>query len=217
MSGRALGLVVVAITLCAPPVGAQRLGMSGLVLGSRMEHRVNAGLGVEQASGFVFGGQGRVRFGSWFELGGHGFVGTLTPDSTFATERRVTEADVVGSLTAIPWLALQVGGSIRSYEGTLARQRWASVRVGGEGRLDLARGRMRGIVRAGLMPYVEVSGLTNPTTALYAGAGLEIELRPFVACIIYQLERYDFPAQAGLERSEQLASLTAGLGIALGR
>ena len=163
MSARSVATAVIAAVLMAPPLAAQGLGVSGLALGSRMEHRVSAGLGVEQTSGFVFGGQGRVRLGSWFELGGHGFVGTLTPDSTLAVERKVAEMDAVGSLTAIRWLALQVEGNARSCEGALARQRWASVRVGGEGRLDLARGRMRGIVRAGLMPYVEVSGLAKPT------------------------------------------------------
>ena len=210
-------ILIGAIVAAMPYQAAAQVSISGRVVGSSVEHRVNAGTGVEQSSGTVFGADVLITLGRWIELSGHGLNGKLKADSAFADDRDLTELEAVATVKAMPWLAFQVGTNLRSYTTLLARQRWTTVRLGAETRLRLA-GPLVGIIRAGLMPVVSISGLDDPDIAYHTGAGIEWRGRRVAASIIYSLERYDFPTGANVfQRLEQVSSLTAAFGLRFGR
>lgn len=212
------GTVCALLCVAAPtaPASAQ-LSVSGTGLVSVIEHRVNAGSGVEQSSGTTFGGVGRVGVGSALELVFQAASGELTADSAAADDRTVAEADVRAAVLAVPWLALYAGVGVRSYATTIARQRWISSRLGAEARLAFVGGALRGVVRFELLPTVTVSGLEKPNRALAAGAGIEWRIGILTAGVLYSLERYDFPLAGDVTRREQLSALSAQLGLRVGR
>lgn len=212
-------LVAAGLAFWVAEPAAGQVSLSAEGLGAYLQHRVDAGLGigVEQTSGTAFGGQGMVRIGQWVELSGFGLTGTLNPDSSFAEKRSFSEAEAVASVTAVPWLAVQLGANVRAYEAVLTTQRWITGRVGAELRLKLAGGAFRGQIGGGIMPLTSVDGLADPDLAFYAGAGVVWTFGPVRASARYVLERFDFPAQNGLSRHEQLERLAIGLGFGLGR
>jgi len=211
-AGLALGLAVLSVTPLHAQLGVQAGGVAAMT-----EHRVNAGRGVEQSSGTLLGGEGRLFIGSRMEVFVHAAGGKLTADSAFADDRDVGEAEVRASVLTVPWLALHAGFSVRSYGTVLARQRWTAVRFGGEARLAFVGGGVTGILRGEILPSVSVSGLEHPSRAYAAGAGLEYRAGVITVELRYDLERYDFPLVANVERREQLSSLKAHVGLTLGR
>jgi len=62
---------------------------------------------------------------------------------------------------------------------------------------------------------VSASGLRGPDTAFRAATGLEYRVRTTTLCVEYSLERYDFPAEAGVRRLEQLSAVTLLLELRL--
>src|SRR2546425_12925487 len=75
----------------------------------------------------------------------------------------------------------------------IARQRWTTVGLGAEARLDFATSPVRGVLRGGLLPVVAVHGLPGPDVALTAAAGMEYRSGSITGGLVYELERYDFP------------------------
>jgi hypothetical protein len=215
---RALAIVLVAGGLVATtsPAAAQ-LAVQGAGIVAMSEHRVDAGNGVEQSSGMLLGGEGRLFVGSRVEVFMHAAAGKLTADSAGADSRDLAEAEVRASVLTVPWLALHAGVSSRSYTTALVRQRWTALRLGGEIRLAFVGGGMIGTLRAEMLPSVSVSGLEKPSRAFAAGAGLDWGVGVLTLGLRYELERYDFPLAAGVERREQLSTLTAHAGLRLGR
>jgi len=211
-AGFALGLAL----LGAVPAHAQ-LGVQAAGVAAMAEHRVNAGRGVEQSSGTLLGAEGMLFIGTRMEFFVHAAGGKLTADSAFADDRDVGEAEVRASVLTVPWLALHAGFSVRSFGAALARQRWTALRFGGEARLAFVGGVVTGVLRGEILPGVTVSGLERPSRAYAAGAGLEYRAGVLTAGLRYDLERYDFPLVAGVERREQLSSLKAHVGLRLGR
>jgi hypothetical protein len=210
----ALGLGLLAATNA--PLRAQ-LGIQGAATVAMAEHRVDAGPGVEQSSGTLVGGEGRLFVGSRVELFLHAAGGKLTADSARADSRDLAEAQLRASVLTVPWLALHAGMSVRSYGTTLTRQRWTALRFGGEARLAFVGGGVTGVLRAEVLPSVTVSGLENPSRAFAAAAGLGWQVGKISLGVRYELERYDFPTVAGQVRREQLSVLTAHAGLRLGR
>ncbi len=200
----------------AAPARAQ-VAVQGSAVASLAEHRVDAGHGVEKASGTLFGGEARLFVGSRVELFVHAAGGQLTADSANAEDRDVAEGEVRLSVVTVPWLALHAGFSARSFATDLARQRWTAARFGGEVRLDFVGGGITGILRGEILPSVSVSGLDRPSHAYAAGAGLEWRLGVVALGLRYDFERYDFPAAAGVARREQFSTLTAQAGVRLRR
>lgn len=215
---RARGFAVFTLTLLAAgasPLGAQRRYAASLV-GARVEHSVRAGSEVERASGTLVGGQVGTMI-SWVEVEGHALGGRLTSRTAIGDDRTVGEIGLQASALPLPWLAFTIGGTGRSYTTPLARQRWIAVSTGVEARVSMLDGAIRGATRIALMPAVSVSGLDAPNFAAVSGVDVGYHSRLLAAELAYSLERYDFPAVAGVRRLEQLGQLRASVGIRFGR
>ena len=208
--------VLVAIAAATAPATAQ-VAVRGAGMLVVAEHRVDAGSGVEQASGTLFGAEGTLSLGSRVEIFVRGAGGKLTADSAGAESRDVAEGTLRASVLTVPWLALHAGLTTRTYSTPLVRQRWTVLRFGGEARLGFVGDEITGVLRAEILPSVAVSGLERPNRAFAAGAGVEWRVGAFSLGVQYDLERYDFPLVAGVERREQYGTLTAQAGIVFGR
>jgi hypothetical protein len=198
----------------ATPLAAQ-VAVRGAGILTVVEHRVDAGNGVEQASGTLYGAEGTLFLGSRVEIFVRGAGGKLTADSAGAENRDVAEGTIRASVLTVPWLALHAGITARSYRTPLVRQRWTVLRFGGEARLGFLGDDITGVLRAEILPSVSVSGLERPNRAFAAGAGVEWRLGAVSLGVQYDLERYDFPLVAGAERREQYSTLIVHAGLRL--
>ena len=211
---RAAGVIAGAAILGGgAPAGAQRaLTVAPLV--SLAEHRVDAGFGVERSLGPIVGGVGTLRFVRRLEVAVRAVGGRLI-GSTGVLDRDVGELGVEASVLTLPWLALQAGAARRAYSTKLGRQTWTLVSLGGTARMAFAGDAIHSVWRAALLPAVSASRLRDPDTAFRAATGLEYRVRTATLCVEYSLERYDFPAEAGVRRLEQLSALTLRLELRL--
>lgn len=186
---------------------AQGLELSGVVTLAHGDHRVDAGLGVERATGFLTGGAARLRL--------RGIALTLSAETGHLTavqgsggiDRDVSQLGAVAQFTPLPWLVLESGVTLRSFGTVVARQRWTLVRAGAEARIPLSGETFWAVGRAHLLPLVSVNGLPNAATAFDAGTGLAYRRGRFLFDLTYSLERCDFPWQGSTRRSEQLGTL----------
>lgn len=207
MSGSArFAAVVLGLALPAVPGAAQRLSMAATL--SFVEHRVDAGFGLERTTGLVGGVAADARLGTRVELQGHLASGTLRLRSAGGTDLDVAEVGVGASWWVRSWIAARGSMTVRGYSADIARQRWSIMSLGAELRIPLAAGRIHGIVRGAWLPLVRVNGLSRPSTALAASAGTEYAVSRWSLAIVYELERYDFPPQGVMARFEQLSALT---------
>jgi hypothetical protein len=209
------GALVLGLLGAAAPARAQ-LAAQGMGLVAVAEHRVDAGRGVEQASGMVIGGEGTLFLGARTEFFVHAAGGKLSAVSGNADDRDLAEVELRAAVVPVPWLALHAAVSSRTYSTTLVRERWTALRFGGEARLAFVGAGVRGVLRAEVLPSVSVSGLEDPSRAFAAGAGLEWRAGVLTLGLRYELERYDFPTVATVDRREQLSMLTAHAGLRLG-
>jgi hypothetical protein len=210
---RAAGVIAGAIFSVggAAPAAAQRaLAVAPLV--SLAEHRVDAGFGLERSLGPILGGVATLRSGPRFALAVRALGGSLF-GSKGVLDRDVGELGVEASVVTAPWLAFQAGAARRAYSTKLGRQTWNMVGLGATARAAFAGDAIHGVWRAALLPVVSVSGLRTPDVAYRAAAGLEYRVRTATLGVEYSLERYDFPAQAGVRRLEQLAGVTLRLDV----
>ncbi len=188
---------------------------------SVMQHRVDAGYGVERSNGVVAGGELVVGTGKRLAVRLQAQVGSLQADEPGAPgvrgviDRDVAEVGAEVEVVVLPWLAAQAGVRRRTYSTVLARQRWTTVNVGAEARLPFSGIGVSGIVRAALLPGVWVNGLSAPDLAFAAAAGMEYRRGRASLALLYGVERYRFPAGAGTARREQLAALTLKAGWSL--
>jgi hypothetical protein len=197
----------------AAPAGAQRaLFVTPLV--SLAEHRVDAGFGVERSLGPMLGAVGTLRYGPRLTLAVRALGGSLF-GSKGVVDRDVGELGVEASVATTPWLSLQAGAGRRAYATKLGRQTWTTVGLGAAARVAFAGGAIHGVWRATLLPLVSVSGLRDPDVAFRAATGIEYRVRTTTLGVEYSLERYDFPAEAGVRRLEQLSALTLRLELRL--
>lgn len=188
--------------------------MTGAALGSFVEHRVDAGYGLERSSGPVVGGEAVLHVGGRWQFALRVQGGTLTARTAGALDRDVGEVGVEAAMRVVPWLTLRAGISRRAYGTLLARQRWAIVGLGAEARVPIAGGTWQGIARGALLPVVAVNGL-DPDVAFAAASGMEYRRGSASLGVLYSLERHDFPAQPTV-RLEQLSALTVRLALRLG-
>ena len=105
-------------------------------------------------------------------------------------------------------MALWGAVTSRTYTTATARQRWTTVEIGAEARLDFATSPVRGVLRGGLLPVVSVNGLPRPDVALTAAAGIEYRGGSVTGGLWYGLERYDFPDVGAGRRLEQVSTLS---------
>ena len=209
---RAAGVIAGAILSAAPAAAQRALTVAPLV--SLAEHRVDAGFGVERSLGPILGGVGTVRFSPRVTVAVHALGGSLF-GSQGVLDRDVGELGVEASVITVPWLALEAGATRRAYSTKLGRQTWTLVGLGATARTAFAGNAIHGVWRAALLPAVSASGLRGPDTAFRAATGLAYRVRTTTLGVEYSLERYDFPAAAGVRRLEQLSALTLLLELRL--
>ena len=207
------GRVLVAFALVAAgtsPAHAQHTLTGALTLG-RAEHRVDFGYGVEASTGTALGGTVGATLGATLELEASARGATLRSES--GEDRTMGEIAVRAGVRPMEWAAAFVTGVVRAYELAPATQRWTQLGAGAELGNDFAGGAVRAVVRGTLYPHVAVSGLTSPDLGVSAVVGLSGRRGRFRASLEYSVDRYAFPTLAdGLQRHEQLAGLTLGLG-----
>ena len=197
--------VTLVLALAAAPAAAQGLTLAGSL--SFAEHRVDAGFGLERTAGWIGGAALAGRRGN-IDLQAQVRTGRLLLRSATGSDLEMAELGLAASWWWRPWIALRGAALVRGYSADVARQRWRMAELGAELRVPFAATRARGIVRGGWRPAVTVSGLSRPNTAFVAAAGTEYDVSRFSFAILYELERYDFPPQAGMKRFEQLSALT---------
>jgi hypothetical protein len=207
--------LVVAGLLLPAIVGAQGLELSGLVTVAHGDHRVDAGLGVERATGLLVGAATRLRYRD-IGLALFGETGHLTAvQGSGGIDRDVSELGAVAQFTPLPWLVLESGVTVRSFGTVVARQRWTLVRAGAEAQVPLSGETFWAVGHAHLLPMVSVNGLPNAATAFDAGTGLAYRRGRLLVDLTYTLERCDFPWQGSTRRSEQLGTLALRGGVEL--
>jgi len=209
---RAAGVIAGAILSAAPAAAQRALTVAPLV--SLAEHRVDAGFGVERSLGPILGGVGTVRFSPRVTVAVHALGGSLF-GSQGVLDRDVGELGVEASVITVPWLALEAGATRRAYSTKLGRQTWTLVGLGATARMAFAGNAIHGVWRVALLPAVSASGLRGPDRAFRAATGLAYRVRTTTLGVEYSLERYDFPAAAGVRRLEQLSALTLLLELRL--
>jgi len=209
--------LLLALGLGAREPAAAQQRLSGSVLVSLAEHRVDAGFGLERASGLVFGGTASAHLGPRLELGLRAQGGSLEASTPGAVDRDVGEIALAAKVTAASWLSLQAEARRRVYSSAIARQGWTLVGVGAEAQVPFTEKAVRGLARVGLLPVVSVKGLHRPNVAFTAAVGLAYAAGAITLRSLYSLERYDFPAQDGGRRREQLSALTLQLSLATAR
>jgi hypothetical protein len=205
--------LLVAGLLLPAIVGAQGLELSGVVTVAHGDHRVDAGLGVERATGILVGAATRLRYRD-IGLALSGETGHLTAvEGSGGIDRDVSELGAVAQFTPLPWLVLESGVTVRSFGTVVARQRWTLVRAGAEAQVPLSGETFWAVGHAHLLPRVSVNGLPNAATAFDAGTGLAYRRGRLLVDLTYTLERCDFPLQGSTRRSEQLGTLALRAGV----
>ncbi len=199
---------IVALMVVTTGAAGQRLtGAAGV---SSVEHRVDAGYGLEISRGPLFhAGIRAVITGPW-TVGLEGMAGTLSAEGGDASSRDVSELRGTLGFRATSWLRLEAGYGTRMYSAPIGSQRWNSASLAAEGSLSFANERLAGTGRVAWLPIVTVSDLESPDLAFAVAAGVEYRPGAFAFSLSYWLERYDFPAAAGVLRSEQLSGLRLG-------
>jgi hypothetical protein len=202
--------------LLLPASARAQIDLSGLVTVTRADHRVDAGVGVERASGVLVGGATRLRLPHGIAFTVFGETGHLTAvQGTGGIDRDVSQLGAVVEFVPLAWLALESGVTVRSFGTVLARQRWTFVRAGAEARIPLSGETIWAVGRAHLLPVVSVHGLPNAATAFDAGTGLAYRRGRLILDLTYAVERCDFPWQGSTRRSEQFGTLAIRGGILL--
>ena len=208
-------LLVLPMLVLPALAGAQGLELSGVVTLMHGDHRVDAGFGVERATGLLAGGAARLGFRG-IALALFGETGHLTAvQGSGGIDRDISQVGATAQFRPLPWLVLESGVTLRSFGTVIARQRWTLVRAGAEARVPLSGETIWAVGRAHLLPLVSVNGLPNAATAFDAGTGLAYRRGRLLFDLTYALERYDFPWQGSTRRSEQLSTLALRGGVAL--
>lgn len=214
MSARVRWAGVLVAALAGRPVAAQRLTLAGTL--SSIDHRVDAGFGLERAAGLVTGGvvRGRVAL---LDVEAHARTGRLRLQSPTGTDQDVAELGAGARWWLRSWVAARGELVVRGYSADVGRQRWTVVSLGPELRVPFAAGRVYGVARGAWLPVVSVSGLSHPKAAFTASAGTEYAVSHWAFALTYELERYDFRPQGVVARFEQVSALTLTASVGVGR
>jgi len=182
------------------------------------DHRVDTGLGLERAQGYLFGGQLDIEPTSTVLVTLRGLGGTLEADrrTPNAESRGTGELSLTTRVDVLPWLRGTATAIGRSYDGALARQHWTELAVGGEGHAPLIDGILDGSLGLGLAPIVKVTGRAGPDLAVIGSARLRHVGERLDLALSYSLERYDFPSAGGVRRVEEMSMLVLRAGLRIG-
>lgn len=205
MRARAAVVGLAALGTLAGPASGQRF--TGELAFSAAEHRVDVGAGVERSSGSLFGAGARVTVAGRWSAGVDLLAGVLTARNG-GPDRSVGQLRATLGFRALSWLNFEAGFGARSYSAAIARQRWTAASLGIEGTLRFADGYFEGVGRMALVPSAAVTDLDSPNPGVVAAVGVRFRARPTSISMLYGVERYDFPAVAGVIRRERLSTLT---------
>ena len=196
-----------------PETALAQVTATGAAVVSFVEHRVDAGYGVERSSGMVAGAGAGMSVGGRFDLDVTARGGSLTARTPETLDRDMGELSVEAGVKVLSWLALRGGAARRAYTTDIGRQRWTTVNIGAEGRQAVAGTAAAGVIRVAWLPVVDVNGLDQPHLALTTAAGVEYRYGAFSGGLFYELERCDFPPQGSVRRREQVSALTLRIAL----
>lgn len=212
---RTLALTIVFAFTAGESTLAGAQAMRGEIIGAVVEHRLTTGQTPERELGAAFGAALSGPVMGWMEVRGHLIGGALSARTPQTDDRRFGELDLAALIVPFSWLAFEVGATSRTFSGALGRQRWLTMRVGAEVRVELLDGRAGGTLGGTLMPVASASGIESPSVAIGAGSAITYSHRDVTARLAYEIERYDFPASAGARRLEQFSRLAGSVGVLL--
>lgn len=209
--------------LCAPAERGQGQGRLTLppgavsIVGAIADHRVDTGLGLERASGPMFGAQLDVEADPHFGVSLRALGGTLDAKTPGSETRGVGELSLTTRLDLLSWFRGTASAVGRSYDGALARQHWSELSLGGEGHAPLIDGILDASLGLSLAPVVQVTGRQGPDLAVAGLARLRHSGERLDLSLGYSLERYDFPVVNGTRRVEEISMLVLRAGLRFGR
>ncbi len=207
-------MALTALVVCATPADAQR-SLAGAAAMAWVEHRVDAGTSVEISSGVVFAGSATLGLGSRMKVTGEAKAGVLRPNSGADLEREFAEIRVRGAVRLVDWLSVEGGVRRRAFTTSIARQLWTILELGAAVRVPFAVRGLYGLGSVGLQPLVSVSGGPNPKPTVTGTAGIEYALGRVRVQLVYSLEPYDFRAEQGISRLEQLSTAVLRVSVPL--
>lgn len=182
-----------------------------------VEHRVAAGFGNELFTGWAIGLEVERQFGTRVHVQLLGQGAELRPAAAGDLDRRIGEIEARARVALRPWWGVYSAVTLRVVASDAARQRWRVGRIGAEVRPSFSGGSMHAIGRFGVIPVAAVSGLRAASFGVDGAVGLAYEGPGFALGMLYGLERFAFPSENGVRRSEQMSTLTLRGGIRLAR
>jgi hypothetical protein len=172
---------------------------------------------LERSSGMMFGAGIAVETRSWLRASAQVSTGTLAAQTAASREQKVTDGRIDLGVAAFPWLTLTAGVQSRVYKD-ISATRWVMVRTGGDLRYNLGATPLSGVASLSVLPVISRGkGNTSPSFGINTAVGVGFEQDRFSVSLKYFVERYGFPAQAGLAaREEQFTGLEFRLGLFFG-
>jgi hypothetical protein len=180
-----------------------------------VEYRVDAGFGVERFAGAALGVEGAVRVGPRLTVEVLAQGAQLSAAAQGDLDRRTGDLQGTARLAVRGWWGFYGGATLRAVASDAARQRWVLLRIGAEARPAFTGDRLRAIGRLGAIPVVAVSGLPSSAFGVDAAVGLEYVRNGLTLGALYTLERFDFPSRGGIQRLEQVSTITFRGGVRL--
>jgi hypothetical protein len=208
LAGRVAGAAGLLLAARALP---GQVSVTGSTFAGVAQHSVDAGYGIEHASGPILGGAASVYLFDRMELALEALGGSLNGESAGVLDQDAGQIAARLRVRTVRWLAVEAGYVRRVYSTALARQTWTMVATGVEARVAILDGAVHGVARIDLLPSVSVNGLPKPDLAFTSAAGLDYHYGPVTAGVLYSLERCDFPVVSSTQRLEQLTALSLRL------
>jgi hypothetical protein len=181
------------------------------------DHVLDEGLGREETSGLLFGGELELTPSPTFSIK---LTAAISPSpltdpggSSYSEMARLGSLDLGVGL--FPWLTLKIGGGLRYSEFLGSPVAWLSARTGAEAHFDLG-GSARGVIGFTALPLITApqhpsSG--DPSFGFIGMAGVDYHTGRLAVGARYELERYMFPGDV---RKEQFGALRLRVGLNLG-
>ncbi len=173
--------------------------------------------GLEKTSGPVYGGELSIMTRGVLSFRFNFLTGTLGKDtSTVTKDRKLASGSFDAGVTIAPWLTLVAGAEARRFEDVTV-QRWIMVRAGAEANFSLGGGPLRGIARLQVVPLISIASdvpTSAPSFGLLSALGIGFENRRISSSLLYDIERFSFPANTG--RKEQFGALMFRFGYKFG-
>lgn len=219
MSGPRAASAALLFFLIVPGARPVRAQSAWLVAGRLVlvEHRVDAGFGLERFAGVGLGLDVERRLGSRVTVGLRGQGATVRPDDSGDLDRRIGEAEFSAEMAVKPWWGIYSSVMRRAIANDAGSQQWTLVRIGAEVRPAFSGGRLHALGRLGALPVTSVTGLSPSSLAFDGAVGVEYDHPRYALRLAYGLERFAFTSENGTRRDEQMSTLAVRIGVKLQR